>query len=361
MAKFKGNKGEWSELYVFLKLLFDRRLYGADSNINVLSEIYYDILSIFRYESEGKYSYSPNKEKNKVIIKLEGHDSIQEVPLQDFLKHAKKILIEIKKHKRGSIEIPEVEDFAKFIQLKELAQPSTKKADIYIKTYDFRTGFTPELAFSIKSQLGSPATLLNASKATNFRYIVKNITDEEIVEKFNKEKKFDQKFKLLRANSIELEFDKILNKTFHNNLILIDSDLPKIISEYLKESFYSNEKKIEMLTPIVSDKNPLKISHNDLSLFYSYKWKEFLTNIALGISPNSQWDGKYEATGGYIIVKEQGEIVCYHIYNRNEFRDYLYKNIKFENGSTSRHKFGKIYNDGERYFLNLNLQLRFLK
>ena len=55
-----------------------------------------------------------------------------------------------------------------------------------------------------------------------------------------------------------------------------------------------------------------------------------MTIIALGMMPASQWKGKYEATGGYIIVKEDGDILCYHIYNRNEFREYLYNNTKFD-------------------------------
>lgn len=358
MKSFRGNIGEWSELYVFLKLLADRKLYGADSNTNILTEIYYDILSIYRYEKEGKYSYSP-KENNQIIISLDD-EIIIEVSTNQFLKYAQIVLKEIKKHSRGTIEIPKVENFAKKIYLKSLSAASNQKADIHIKTYDYRTGHTPELSFSIKSKLGSPATLLNASKATNFRYVISTSINQEFIDEFNKEKRFSRKFKLLEKHSINLEFDKVLSETFNNNLILIDSDLPKIIAIYLKKSFYLNENKIKNLTPYISRENPLNIKHSDLELFYSYKWKEFLTSVALGVLPNTQWNGLYEATGGYIIVREDGDIVCYHIYNRNEFREYLYKNIRFENGSTSRHEFGNIYEHEGKHYLNLNLQLRFL-
>ncbi|MFZ3272683.1 MAG: HpaII family restriction endonuclease, partial [Lutibacter sp.] len=71
--------------------------------------------------------------------------------------------------------------------------------------------------------------------------------------------------------------------------------------------------------------------------------------------------GIYDATGGYLIVKENGEVLCYHIYNRNEFEDYLLNNTKLDTASSSRHGFGEIYkNNGELYF-NLNLQIRFIK
>ena len=76
--------------------------------------------------------------------------------------------------------------------------------------------------------------------------------------------------------------------------------------------------------------------------------------------PGTKWDGKDEANGGYITVTKQGDVVAYHIYNRNYFEEYLLNNTKYETPSTSRHKFGSIYEiNGEKY-LNLNLQVRFL-
>ena len=84
---------------------------------------------------------------------------------------------------------------------------------------------------------------------------------------------------------------------------------------------------------------------------------------ALGMLPATPWGGKYEATGGYLVVKEDGDIVCFHIYDRNLLEDYLFYNTRFETPSSStkkQHNFGKIYKgeDGNLYF-NLNLQIRF--
>ena len=39
----KGNKGEWSEIYTFFKLLAEGKLYGADSELNKKDDIFYDI------------------------------------------------------------------------------------------------------------------------------------------------------------------------------------------------------------------------------------------------------------------------------------------------------------------------------
>jgi type II restriction enzyme len=73
--------------------------------------------------------------------------------------------------------------------------------------------------------------------------------------------------------------------------------------------------------------------------------------------PSKVWTDQYDATGGYLIVKGNGDVLCYHIYNRNEFEDYLLNNTKLDTASSSRHGFGEIYKEGNQ----LNLQIRFTK
>ena len=110
------------------------------------------------------------------------------------------------------------------------------------------------------------------------------------------------------------------------------------------------------LTKHVSDKNPLSRS----TRFYRHKVKEMLCAIALGMKPATEWDGTDEASGGYIIVKTNGDVLAYHVYNRDAFRDYLLTNTKFEKASTTRHDYGTLYeHDGEVY-IKLNLQIRFV-
>ncbi|MBE6786434.1 MAG: HpaII family restriction endonuclease, partial [Ruminococcaceae bacterium] len=40
---------------------------------------------------------------------------------------------------------------------------------------------------------------------------------------------------------------------------------------------------------------------------------------------------------------------------------YLVNNTKFETASTSRHQFGDIYKENGKYYIKLNLQVRFIK
>ena len=72
-----------------------------------------------------------------------------------------------------------------------------------------------------------------------------------------------------------------------------------------------------------------------------------------------EWDGIDEASGGYIVVNKKGDVLAYHIYNRNYFEEYLLNNTKYETASTTRHDFGKVYEENGINFIKLNLQIRF--
>ena len=78
--------------------------------------------------------------------------------------------------------------------------------------------------------------------------------------------------------------------------------------------------------------------------------------------PSKEWSGIDEATGGYIVVRNDGEVLAFYIYNRNVFEQYLLDNTKFERGSVNKHDYASIYKDNnDEYFINLNLSIRFMK
>jgi hypothetical protein len=157
----------------------------------------------------------------------------------------------------------------------------------------------------------------------------------------------------------KLDFVKTQRPIFGNNLVLIDSLLPEILSSLVLYFYSSNLSNTEDLVKLIEKENPLNFDITNKHLFYSYKIKRFLTDIALGMMPSKVWSGKYDATGGYLIVKEDGDVLCYHVYDKNEFEDYLMANTKLDTSSSSKHKFGDVYEENGSYFLKLNLQIRF--
>ena len=53
--KISGNIGEWSEIYVFFKLLAEGKLFAADDELNKLEGEYYPIIKIIRTEDKNIY------------------------------------------------------------------------------------------------------------------------------------------------------------------------------------------------------------------------------------------------------------------------------------------------------------------
>ena len=358
----KGNKGEWSELYALLKLAADGRLYAADENINRIDTIYYDILKIIRSQKDDNWHYIRN---GKIKIVAESTNTeIVAVPISEFEKNAKQLLSSIKavNSKRGSFRIPDVASFISKIKCNSTKAKPTDKTDITLMIHDVKAGGDSTLGFSIKSQLGSPPTLFNASGATNFVYELDghSLTESE-KDTFHNFKLFKDKFDYLDSLGVNMLFVKTENEIFNANLMLVDTQMPLIVGNML-ENFYRNKaNKIVELTNLCVTNNICNISDENKKVFYAYKVKELMTDIALGMMPASRWNGNYEATGGYIIVKEDGDILCYHIYNRNEFREYLFNNTKFDTPSKSKHHFGVIEEINSKQILKLNLQIRFVK
>lgn len=357
----KGNKGEWSEIYTLFKLLGDKQLFLGNKEIEKLEGIVYPILRVLRTENNGDFEYSIEDE----IILISGGEEVLKIEISEFKTKAKFLLEKIKTNKERTFSIPEIEAFMQSINCLSLKASSTAKTDITIVVHDQRTNQQPTLGFSIKSQLGHPSTLLNAGKTTNFIFKISSTHLNE--SQINEINSISSRSKIMdRINSVldlkgQFNFIKTERQIFSNNLILIDSRLPEILSEIVYQFYSSHKSSITELVDSINSKNPLNFDVTNDHKFYEYKVKRFLTDIALGMMPSKVWTGQYDATGGYLIVKEDGDILCYHIYNKNEFEDYLFSNTKLDTASSSRHDFGYIYEDCGEFYFKLNLQIRFLK
>jgi len=351
-----GNKGEWSETYAFLRLLADGKLFAADEQLNRIGNMFFPIIKIIREETRGTpYEYHPDPEAGEVRIFL-NDEQLLCLSAEEFNDEAILLYSQIK-YGTSAFEVPRTEAFIKRIFMTKLKAPTTDKSDINIQIHDVNTGFENVVGFSIKSELGSPPTLLNAGRTTNFIYEIKGLHPSDI----NQINAIETKNKLIdRMTAISekgglLSFAEMENTTFCNNLTMIDSQMPIIIAEMLIGYYDKNITDCMGLTDYVSQINPLSCNAE----FYKHKIKDLLCAIALGMKPATAWDGTDEATGGYIVVKTDGDVLAYHIYNRDAFRGYLLKNTQLEKGSSSRHGFCSLYQEGGKIKIKLNLQIRF--
>ena len=125
--------------------------------------------------------------------------------------------------------------------------------------------------------------------------------------------------------------------------------------------YYSHDKSSDLsfLTEKLTEFNPLNLDESERTVFYKKKITDLIESITFGMMPSKNWDGINEISGGLLTVKQDGEILCHHIfYDKNSLKEYLYNNTKLESPSTSRHKYGDLFIENDEVYFKLNLQLR---
>lgn len=378
-----GNKGEWSEIYVFLYLLGKGQLDVADENLNVVPGEFYKILEIIRKETLSTNNYIREDDNIKIIITNDKTGDLEtfSFPIIDFVKKAKALLERLKTTREKSH--PEIETFLSQLRIYSIKDVGHKR-DITIKIEDFHCAMTQTLGFSIKSFLGSDSTLFNPGAGTNFIYEIRTPNLIIDVNKFNAEtygltpRISERLKKLINDYKAEIVFSKVQSNCLSQNLRTIDGDLPSLLAQLLLIRHLNNETTIARCTEILTEQNPLDFDTTKHGAVYEYKVKRFLQDCALGMVPEKPWLGIYDATGGQIIVKEDGQVVCYHIYEQNRFLNYLFNSTKFDTPATSEDEnnpghprekvagktlkpylYGWLYEEDGKYYFKINLQVRF--
>ena len=403
--QLKGNKGEWSEIYVFLYLLGKGKLDVADDNLDVVPGEFYKILEIIRKETQTTNNYVREDDVVRILVTNDKTGDIEDFsfPIIKFVDKAKELLSRIqnstdKKH-------PEITSFLADLKIYSIKDVGHKR-DITIKIEDFHCAMKQTLGFSIKSFLGSDSTLFNPGAGTNFIYEICLPDGVQIdVDTFNKETynltpRISKRLnKLISEYKAEIIFKKVQSRCLNQNLRTIDGDLPQLLAQLLLICYLNKKSSISVCTDILTKQNPLDFDIEEHGAVYEYKVKRFLQDCAMGMVPEKPWRGVYDATGGQIIVKKDGEVVCYHIYEQNRFLNYLYNSTKFDGASTSEDEnnpghprqkpakveilkdedgnnleqtqdvkkakviknyfYGWLYEEDGKYYFKINLQVRF--
>jgi type II restriction enzyme len=209
---------------------------------------------------------------------------------------------------------------------------------------------TPRRGFSVKSEIGNPATIFNAGVATNLTY---KIIGEGAPKQFQEVSGVKTNLKSLKQDGFTLEFLEYDNQTLYNNLLNIDSSLPEFLAELMLAYYQSATTKILAICEATWPE-----SHPDATLKVS-KIKKFLSAAFMGLRPNTLWSGYPEDFGGLLLVKKTGDVLFYYLYNLQKFEEYLFGTLRFDTPDTGRHKFGQVYFVGEEPRIKLNLQIRY--
>ncbi|CAA0165608.1 HpaII family restriction endonuclease [Tenacibaculum maritimum] len=353
------NKGEWTELLVFVKLLKDQKFNLSDKNLNKKTTSF-NVKKISTHNLENDI-YIIDKSTLKIENKKTSISEvikINDILNTEILENLKKAIINGKR----TFTIPAFRKIQERLKVESVkGGNSNQKADIVLDIEN-KSIHKENEGFGIKSYLGNKPTLLNASGNTNFIYEVKGINCDKIdeINKIDTRTKLKDRLECIEKLGGKLVYKGAEKETMEYNLKLSDSLMPNIVGEILL-SFY--KKRISKITKIVDEIEKTqqlnnKINYGDRNSL-EVKIKKLLIDILLGFFAGTKWNGDWESNGT-LVMKKEGELVGFHIIDLPALKDYLFENIKLDTPSTTRHRFGKIYKEkNNKLYFKLNLQLRF--
>ena len=371
----KMNKGEWAEFYVMLKLLSEGKFYAADKKRKKKSDSYLDVLKIIRQEFETQIlEYIVDHNNSVVTVKPQDSDIIfATIPMSEFENNAITLFDGLKTVKGKSVTAPDsVCEFAKVIYVSKPKAPAVKalkrqfggKNDIFIEVRDGQTAIVSVMGFSIKSKFGQNPTLFNAGSSSQYLFKLSGCDDVKMKE-FNSisDGKGGRGWGLCKSylalHSMQVEFVKTQYPVYNDNLFLVRESMPKIMAWCVYDRLLGGNAKHEVkeTTERMATENPLGVGNPEI--YYEKAIKDFLMAGFTGMTAGSKWNGKEQVNGGYIVVTDDGDVICYHSNDREAFRDYLYRNTYFEYVSAEKYNWSRIIKIDGKYYLPLNISVRF--
>ena len=344
----KRNKGELSEIYALCKVIFEQKIAYGDLNAHMTHESI-QVLKLHTHQSHIDLS------KSQLVIH-QNHEQSTTYALSDFItaNELNNILHDIQQGK-STFHSELLEQKTQQLGLQKTKGTSFEKGDMAL-TFDEQGQIFRQQQTSIKSFLGNAPTLVNASQATNFIYQIKDFNPEDMdkVNAINTRSKIKDRLQKISELGGKLIFIGCENTIYESTLRKVDSQMPEILADALL-AFFKKE-----MGNRLADYPQQKIDNQNKQLQINCRLKDFVKASMLGIFPSHEWDGNLSANG-VLLVKEDGELLFYHTNQDAVLKEFFYQNTFFDTPSSSRHRFGLIYQENGKLFFKLNLQLRLAK
>lgn len=411
MAVWEFNRGEWTEAYVFLRLLGDGRIYGASAELKKDELTYIDIVNIIRDEPDKCLIFERFVNDEVAYVQsYKGNEKLKIITAPELTEKAAYLYDRIKNVTGGDrkIRIPEIQEYMEGLSIDSpkanlsdrAKEKYGAKTDIILTSEDSFDHVKTVGGFSIKSHIGSAPTLFNCSQTSGFIYKIIGC-DVDGMHRLNQRKDFLAIIKGIKDN-YELEYVGCRNEIFEQNIRVVDSRMDEILQTamlmhigYL-EGLSSTT--IPDLCTSLSEKNPLGVRNPEV--FYAAKLKAFLFASFAGMTASTEWNGRKKLTGGYIDVDRDGDLLYYRAISDDIFENYLFKHtyvdrpdrgylkdlavaqaiayvdegrelceqelnqLTYKNGRNGTKKskkgnFGYVYQEGDAFYIAVNFQIRF--
>lgn len=358
------NKGEWSESYVVLRILAEGVVRDASDlskriRVSAIRVRYSEVMRHYRIDED-------------IVSVFDENDlRVGEFDRDTALRLADRLLSEISAGKGRAITISNASEIASTLCLPKLSSQSSRvKEDVILATTDSATGEQYFQGYSIKSYLGGSATLFNASQETTAITYVFEEHDPALIKKANSYNKSTTPRDYVKKRveciaDLTIREVRYRSSTFEGNLSLIDAALPEIYARLVLESNLVKGKRIAEVIQKHALRSTIDAKNYTLLEYISYKVRNLLSEMSLGMTAGTRWYGASSVTGGFLIVTTDcTTITCHMTQDRISYLEYLLRATKFDTPSTGRHGSNELIEivDGsdKRMAMTLNSQIRWV-
>lgn len=369
----QGNLGEISEFYSFAYIVGNREVEIVDEQMKRNGDklTFLKLYRNFDDENQAQEVYDLTLAANgggTVSVEVGGQNAgnIPLSQLKPMISNLRTLLLN-KAAGSSSTLIPvgdkTVDDLMRALKTTKIRAKSKNKQDYEGQVVFSSAPLSSRVGFSVKSEVGENATLINASGMNSaFAYRLCH-SDGTILTKKEAANLEHLAYKegikstgkklicFLREQGIDFDFIRCMGSALEYNLRLDSDNGDLLIAALMLETNTTRGKcclvpdAVDLVlqlgngATLVSKRllKTLGISKRNQHQVLEHRFKGFLLNFLRGAEVSTEWNGRDSVNGGFIIVTSNADVFCLDMLTRNSVADYLYSRVYFDTPSVTRH------------------------
>lgn len=356
----EANRREANELFTLFRLLKQGVIHMGDALGKPAAAV--PVAMVQRKEHDGMRRYIIQEEDVHVV----GEGMDETFPREDFGVAAEWLLRLLKKP-GDTLDITDIEPFLDALKIYDMEAQTDDRTDMHIALWSTEAPLT---GVRIQSRLCGMLPLIDGGRTANIKFEQTGVRfSNPAVHKINwteqPENVAEVARRMLYIESMggQLKYSDVADKVFRSNLLMLDTNMPRIISVMLRALHIDGVARVNELVEVLNEKNPLKVKDELVRKhgFYAHKVRQLLLAAAWGMRPARQYTGRASAIGGYIFVDAQGAMVLYTRAEEQTFSDYLLTHTRLEKSLPDDDHYGYLERENGVYYLKLNLKVGFTR
>ena len=353
----EATRREANELYTLFSLLANGTVGRANALGKSDGEI--PIAAVRRQEHDGKRLYKIEEKE----VHVRGAEMNARFPREDFAAAAEWLLSRLKQQGSETIDITELEGFLDALAIYDMEAQTDDRTDLHLALW---SPDAPLTGMRLHSRLCCNPPLFVGGRGANIKFEQSGVRfSGPAVSKINHTDQPEnvaevaRRILYIQSQGGILRYSDVADRVFRSNLLMLDTNLPRIIAAMLMALHLDGTNRLSELAKMLDEKNPLKMKEELLQKhgFYQYKLRQLLLASAWGLRPQVIWNGRASAVGGYLMTDENGALSAFLRADEQTFSDYLLSHARLAKTLPNEDKYGYLERENGNYYLKLNLKI----